>query len=37
MEDIILFNRTLKELLPLLLKIGFIIGLMGGAYLLLKF
>ncbi len=37
MEDIILFNHTLKELFPSLIKIGFILGLIGGAYLLLNY
>lgn len=37
MNDIMLFGYTLKELLPLLFKIGFVLGLVAGAYLLVKF
>lgn len=37
MEKIAIFGYTLKKLFPYLVKIGFIIGLAVGVYLLLKF
>ena len=37
MKDIIIFGHTLKELLPSLIKIGFVIGLVIGGYLLVRY
>ncbi len=37
MRDFMICGHTFKELLPTLVKIGFVLGLILGAYLLLKF
>lgn len=37
MKDTKIFGHTLKELLPTLIKIGFVIGLVIGGYLLVKY
>ena len=37
MKDFMICGHTLKELLPTLVKTGFVLGLILGSYLLLKF
>ena len=37
MKDFMICGHTLKELLPTLVRIGVVLGLILGAYLLLKF
>ena len=37
MKDILIFGYTLKELFPTLIKVGFVIGLALGVYLLIKY
>lgn len=37
MKEFLLFGYTLKEMFPLLIKLGFVIGLILGFMLLLKY